>query len=593
MIKNGSWILIEKGRFTMLRTESGPGREGKERRTETSDGTEGLAGEALFDREEQAFGDVLATDECFVTEESARLLAKGGARSYVIKEGVVEIMSSHVAEVEALHNALPESSTRLGSAVVSRSLRNPPTSLPLIHARQESILELCSNDLLRARVQEYLDSVSSLEQSLMYFLSGDTEERMMSKSSPDPGRPSIYQELREALKMSEAMTAGIDDAFGAQSPYIKALASELRSFKETPSYDLMHGAAYLTVNGMQCRREMKAWTPRLRFRPTRFSPTFKVTAAAVAVNQALISMGYVTSSPQYPGVFLVTVAVLGILTSPVFFKPMFDSGFMMPLLRQRLFGDGALLRALEAVGRLDELMTYAAMPAKFPGKCCMPRVVDTGSHVFCVKGMLNPVLAAELPEFVPNSIFLEGGNVFCITGPNSGGKSTLCRSILGNQVLGQNGAFIFGTEGTIGIADRITCQAPRYDSVFDRQGRFGTELTQTRDHFFKSTPRTLNIFDELAEGTTDWEKRIESKAILEGLRDIGGNTVLVTHDYELVESLDSESVIKQQVEFVDEKPTFRLVDGVSHDSHALRVAKELKFAPDDIDAWLREKGYRC
>ena len=49
--------------------------------------------------------------------------------------------------------------------------------------------------------------------------------------------------------------------------------------------------------------------------------------------------------------------------------------------------------------------------------------------------------------------------------------------------------------------------APKSDSIRDAEGRFGSELKRTRDIFFKATPRSLIILDELAEATTYKEKQ--------------------------------------------------------------------------------------
>jgi DNA mismatch repair ATPase MutS len=75
--------------------------------------------------------------------------------------------------------------------------------------------------------------------------------------------------------------------------------------------------------------------------------------------------------------------------------------------------------------------------------------------------------------------------------------------------------------------------APMFDSITEEEGRFGTELRKTRDMFFKATPRSSVILDELAEATT-FEKRLEiSYAILNGFDKIRSTTVLVTHNHQL------------------------------------------------------------
>ena len=142
------------------------------------------------------------------------------------------------------------------------------------------------------------------------------------------------------------------------------------------------------------------------------------------------------------------------------------------------------------------------------------------------------------------------------------------------------------------MADRITYQAPAFDTLHDDEGRFGTELKVTRDIFFSTTPQSLVILDEIAEGTTTHEKMGLSVDIMNGFFTIGNNTLLVTHSFELVEQFRLQQKGQYlQVEFAGKRPTHRLVEGISTESHSLRVATKIGFSPDDIKKHLKEKGY--
>lgn len=73
---------------------------------------------------------------------------------------------------------------------------------------------------------------------------------------------------------------------------------------------------------------------------------------------------------------------------------------------------------------------------------------------------------------------------------------------------------------------------------------------------------------------------------------IGGNTLMVTHSFELVEHFQRQDQgLCLQAEFDGEQPTHRMIEGVSRQSHALRVAKKIGFAPEDIRKHLIEHGY--
>jgi len=222
----------------------------------------------------------------------------------------------------------------------------------------------------------------------------------------------------------------------------------------------------------------------------------------------------------------------------------------------------------------------------------IPEVTCEGSHFFVARDLRNPILAMCDKDFVGNDVRLAGERVSFITGPNSGGKTTYCKSIVQNQILAQIGAPVVASAAMINMADRVTYQAPSFDSLSDQEGRFGTELKTTRDIFYSVTPQSLVILDEIAEGTTSHEKVNFSAEIINGFFTIANNTLLVTHSFELVEHFYNQGRGQcLQLEFENERPTHRIIPGVSRDSHAYRVAAKIGFSPADIRRHLLKRGY--
>jgi DNA mismatch repair ATPase MutS len=187
---------------------------------------------------------------------------------------------------------------------------------------------------------------------------------------------------------------------------------------------------------------------------------------------------------------------------------------------------------------------------------------------------------------------MRGNRLSFISGPNSGGKTTICKSIVQNQLLAQMGSHVLAEKATINIADMIRYQAPKFDGLQDDEGRFGTELGRTRDIFYSTSPRSLVILDELAEGTTYEERLHESFGILSDFHTIGNNTVLVTHNHSLVDRFMAEK--KGQclmAEFNGDDPTYRIVPGISRVSHAGRITRKINFSQEDRHRYMKDKGY--
>lgn len=82
------------------------------------------------------------------------------------------------------------------------------------------------------------------------------------------------------------------------------------------------------------------------------------------------------------------------------------------------------------------------------------------------------------------------------------------------------------------------------------------------------------------------------EALKLGFKKIGSDIILVTHNIELASRFLQEGGCQHlQVEFVNKKPTYKLVPGISRKSHAELVAEKIGFSPTDIRAYLKRKGY--
>ena len=242
----------------------------------------------------------------------------------------------------------------------------------------------------------------------------------------------------------------------------------------------------------------------------------------------------------------------------LFIKPVRDTGKFIEPFRSKCVHDHAFSRAIDAVGMIDELLSFHRYAGELPHATTLPHIADEAEHFFEATGLKNPVLAKTKTDVVPNDVQMNGSKLTFISGPNSGGKTTICKSMVHNQLLAQMGAYVLAEKAAINIADRISYQAPKFDGLQDEEGRFGTELSRTRDIFYSTSPRSLVILDELAEGTTYEEKLHESHGILSDFHTIGNNTVLVTHNHLLVDRFMAEQ--KGQclmVEFKGDHPTYK------------------------------------
>ena len=307
----------------------------------------------------------------------------------------------------------------------------------------------------------------------------------------------------------------------------------------------------------------------------------------------LIGSGVIEPGPETGALGeLLMFPAIGAFMYTLQMKPFMDYDTAMIPFKKRLVGDKTFSSSIDAIGKLDELLSFS----KFSKDAChptiIPTVTDDDVHYFKAVGLRNPVQAKGDSNHVSNSVDLTSSRLTFITGPNSGGKTTYSKSIAQNQILGQIGGYALAEELRMNVADRISYQAPTFDALEDQEGRFGTELKRTKKIFYETTPKSLVILDELAEGTTLEEKMDQSRAVLNGFYAIGNNTLFVTHNHALVDEFVKEGMGQYlHVEFKDLNPTHKMIEGISRNSHAKRVAEKIGFSKEDIERHLKQKGY--
>jgi DNA mismatch repair protein MutS len=497
----------------------------------------------------------------------------------LLTETVADKRTMELVEIHDLFEAMDHTITKVGSAHLFHSLANPPESIELIHAKQDSFCELESNVKLQSSIIEFLTVFSQGENDLFKFLNAHMQALLPYNDFIEATNTIKY--MMEAAKTPEPETI-----------YLDSLFKSILSFVASPAASMVAGPRYRTSKGLKAAEEKKSWL-RLSFRPSRFTLGTFLPAFPGLFFGAGWLFGFMNEGLAFT-LFMLTawMSFFGIIYGGVI-KPIFDYETAILPLRNRLIHSNRFGSAIEAVAAIDELMSFvnfSQAPPHHP--TCMPEFTNKPHHHFIAKDLRNPTQSAGDPDYVPNDINLDGCRATFITGPNSGGKTTICKTIIQNQILGQIGAPVMASSAKINMADQITYQAPAFDTLIDEEGRFGTELKVTRDIFYATTPKSLVILDEIAEGTTTHEKMSLSGDIMEGFYTIGNNTLLVTHSSELVEHFKLQNKGQYlQVEFAGDKPTHRMIPGISSESHALRVATKIGFSPDDIRAHLLEKDY--
>jgi len=498
----------------------------------------------------------------------------------VIPETVIDKQTLELIQIFDLHKALDYTITSVGSATLFRSLMQPPTSLKLILAKQESVRELESNVLLRKAMAEYLKEFRKGEAGLFKFINNSN-------------KVIEYSDFKAAMKAGISIAKAAQSIPTPQSDYLKSLVNEIKAFENSPVYKLMRGPIYRTFGGLRSKEDVRFFRPDWRFRPSRLTfgtvgPFVLFIGLTLAIKTGFIQYSLFLASL---GVSMMMMVALSFAYGAIA-KISIDNSTVVEPLREKSVSDDAFVSAVDSIGKLDELMSFIAYAEAMPHPTVLPTVTDGDKHFFIAKDLRNPILSKENIDYVPVDISLDGVRLTFITGPNNGGKTTLLKTIFQNQLSGQIGDYAVGLDLCMTIVDRMAYQAPQFDVLQNEEGRFGTELKRTQDIFEVISSKSLVVLDELAGGTTFEESLEVSKDILDGFYIIGNNTILITHNHALVDIFKNKGKGQfLQVEFKDEKPTYKVVPGISKTSHASKVAEKIGFSISDIEESLLRRGY--
>lgn len=505
-----------------------------------------------------------------------------GVRSN-LPTAVMDDQTYELIQIDDLYEAVNFTRTFTGAAVLDRSLQQPLTNAALITEKQHSLEELRSDYQLRDKIRDFVDRVAKDEKALYSLYNDDYSAGFMNVGM------SIYNAYKDSMRFFKRMMGGVAGT-RPQTPYLEALLQNFDDLKEDKVSDFIKGPVQRGVfRGIKHKKDLHFPGPVLDFKAT----DWRLIRSAIMLAPLAESFNMVLSKDpllyQY-GIMLEIIGVMWILISRDLARGFDNRVFVRPL-ANIYFNNPSVLNALESFGKLDELLSLADYADYLRVPVTLPEVTDSPSHYFEAKDLRNPVLAKKNPDYVGNDVDLNGARVTFLTGPNSGGKTSLSKTILQAQVLAQIGSYIPASEARVAVADGIYYHSPMINSLQDDEGRFGVEIQRTRDIFYKITPRSIVVLDELIEATTYEEKIKHSKVILDGFWELGGNTILVTHNHELAEDFKQRGRGQfWQVEFNRDHPTHRIKPGISTDSHTEEVLKRVGFTREDIKQHLNSLG---
>ncbi|ARO87263.1 DNA mismatch repair protein MutS [Nitrosospira lacus] len=209
--------------------------------------------------------------------------------------------------------------------------------------------------------------------------------------------------------------------------------------------------------------------------------------------------------------------------------------------------------------------------------------VFTPDAVIEIEAGRHPVVENQVENFIANDVRLGAcgpvrRQMFVITGPNMGGKSTYMRQVALIALLAHCGSFVPARSARMGPLDQIFTRIGASDDLAGGRSTFMMEMTEAANILHNASAQSLVLMDEIGRGTSTFDGLALALAIARYLLEKNRSyTLFATHYFELTRLAEEfAQAVNVHLDAVEHKHHIvflhAVTEGPASQSYGLQVA---------------------